>query len=130
MALLLRRFFLINALLATSLGLAGHAAAQSAPKGNAPRPAFCVVNDLEALPVTAEVNAGKAVTKIQIPAGQHACCIKFCAANPAPSGYQISLQVQPAGGKLQQLCKANLATGTALRVSGTPAQARCDQARL
>lgn len=121
-------------LLAASLGLAGQAAAQTAPQGGAPaanvRPAFCIVNGLEGLPVTAEVKAGKAATKIQIPAGRHACCIKFCAENPAPSGYQISLQAQPAGAKLQPLCKASLKAGRALRVSGDPAQARCDEARL
>ncbi len=125
-----RQYLFMGVLLAASLGLAGHAAAQAAPKPGAPRPAFCIVNGLEALPVTAEVKAGKAATKIQIPAGRHACCVKFCAANPAPAGYRISLQAQPANGKAQSLCQATLATGRALRVSGDPAQPHCDQAKL
>ena len=133
MALPTRQSLLISALAAASLGLAGTVAAQPAPQGgapNAPRPAFCIVNGLEGLPVTVDVKAGKATTKIQIPAGRHACCVKFCADNPAPSGYQISLQAQPAGAKLQQLCKASLTAGKILRVTGDPAQARCDEARL
>lgn len=88
------------------------------------------MNAIQGLPVTAEIRAGKAATKIQIPAGQHACCVKFCAENPAPSGYQITLTTQPAGAKPQQLCKTSVATGRVLRVSGSAAQARCDEARL
>lgn len=138
MTLPLRPHRLAAALFAAALGMAGQAAAQQAPQGSAPgaaqaktpRPAFCIVNGLEGLPVTAEVRAGKAATQIQIPAGRHACCVKFCAENPAPSGYQISLQAQPAGAKMQLLCKASLASGKVLRVAGDPAQARCEEARL
>lgn len=131
MAALVTRILFGMALLA----VAAPALAQQAPRGNAPaapqrRPAFCLLNGLEGLPVTAEIRAGKATTKIQIPSGQNACCIKFCAENPAPSGYQVTLTAQPAGAKLQQLCKTSLTSGKILRVSGSVAQARCDEARL
>lgn len=129
---------LIGSAMAAAFAFAGPALAQTAPQGSAPaqpRPAFCLVNALEGLPVTAEIRAGKAATKIQIPPGQNACCVKFCAENPAPSGYQVSMTAQPAGtqaagAKAQQLCKVSLVTGKVLRVSGSAAQARCDEARL
>lgn len=126
----LRQLVFTGIFLAGAPGLTAQALAQAAPQANTPRPAFCIVNGLEGLPVTVDVTAGKAATKIQIPAGQHACCVKFCAENPAPSGYQVSLQAQPAGAKAQPLCKASLTAGKILRVSGAPAQPRCDEGRL
>lgn len=130
MVLPLRQLVFTGMVFVVSAVSAGHAIAQPASQANTPRPAFCIVNGLEGLPVTVDVTAGKAATKIRIPAGQHACCVKFCAENPAPSGYQISLQAQPAGAKAQPLCKASLTAGKILRVTGDPAQARCDEGRL
>lgn len=123
MASMLRLLFCI----ATASAAAAPALAQQTPQ---PRPAFCLVNGLEGQAVTAEIRAGKASTKIRIPAGQNACCVKFCADNPAAPGYRVTLTAQPAGGKAQQLCTASVETGRVLRVSGSIAQARCEEGRL
>jgi hypothetical protein len=94
------------------------------------RPAFCIVNEFPGAPLTAEIKAGKAATKVQLPAGQNACCVTFCKDNPSPSGYQISVQAQPAGGATRQVCQATVKNGQVLRVTGTPAQASCTTAKL
>lgn len=120
--------------LACSLGMAfapiGDSAAQTGNRAPAPNRVFCIDNSVQGSAITAEIKAGAAVTKVQLPAGQHGCCVKFCADNPAPAGYQVSVLIQPAGGKLRKVCQADLVQGEVLRVTGTAAQAHCAEGKL
>lgn len=119
---------------AAALLYAGFAVAQTPSQQGgqvAPaRPTFCIANNLDGAPITAEIKAGKAATKVQLPAGQNGCCVKFCNENPAPSGYQISIQAQPAGGAAREICKSKVTAGQVLRITGSAAQASCATSKL
>jgi hypothetical protein len=105
---------------------AGLGAAQAQTAGAAaPRPAFCITNQVNGV-VTAEIKAGKAATQVQLPPGQEGCCVKFCSENAAPAGYQVAIMAQPPGGISHQLCKATVKKEQMLDVIGTLVEGQCN----
>jgi hypothetical protein len=108
---------------------AGFGAAQAQTAGTAPRPAFCIMNQVNGT-VTAKITAGKATTQVQLPAGKEGCCVKFCSENPAKAGYQVAIMGQPPGGIDHQLCKATVRNEQMLDVVGTLVEGKCDTRAL
>lgn len=104
--------------------MAGIAAAAAQTAGTTPRPAFCIMNQVNGT-ITAKISAGKAATQVQLPAGQEGCCVKFCSENTAPAGYQVAIMAQPPGGISHELCKATVKKEQMLDVIGTPTEGKC-----
>jgi len=108
----------------------GAALAQTAGQPAAPRPVFCIANQMAGTPVIAEIRAGAATTKVQLPANQQGCCVKFCADNPSPAGYQVAVLAGAAGAAPHQVCKATVTRDQVLEISGTATQTKCTTGKL
>lgn len=115
---------------AALVALAGLGTAQAQGNGATPRPAFCIMNQVNGV-ITAEISAGKAKTQVQLPAGQEGCCVKFCAENPATAaGYRVAIMAQPPGGISHELCKATVKKDQLLDVVGTLVEGKCSTRAL
>ena len=112
-------------MLSAALFLHGHPVlAQAAPNQTA-RPAFCIDNGVAGETLTAQIAAGQAATRVDLPAGDRGCCVNFCRQHPSAAGYKVSVLVQS-----RQVCTLTVANGQVLRVDGTAAKASCTATAL